>query len=150
VKRCDSTFLSLLCEAKMIGLTRFPNSQLGRMAVAGTAAGVGAWTAVKLAKAVNPAVRLPDPEFAGAVAIAAGLLPGLLAKNPIQQELIEATLTVALGTGGFAVVYAWEPKTPLQALVRDVLLSVGIGYAARLSLGQGRLPQVAAVALGPA
>lgn len=108
------------------------------------AASAGAWAVISAAKAVDPTLRLPAPEFAAAAAGLAALLPGLVMRNPTQAELIDAAATAVLGTAALSWIYAWEPRTPFQGFVRDTVLSIGIGYGARLAFGQGRIPTFSA------
>ena len=79
--------------------------------------------------------RLPHPIFAGVVgAIAAGL-PDLLepAILPGHRQFCHSAAFVALIASTLKDVYDWRPKTANQEFLRDVILSIGLGYLSHLT-----------------
>lgn len=105
-----------------------------RAAAHAAVAGASAFGMVTLIKHRHPDARLPDPIFAGVVAVFATALPDYLepATNPHHRQFFHsaafATALVAL----MKKLYDWVPATSGHALVRDILLSIGIGYLAHL------------------
>jgi len=97
-------------------------------------AGVSAFGTVAVLKHQYPAARLPDPAFAGIVAALASGLPDLLepATSPHHRQFCHSAAFAALVIAGMKKLYEWQPKTPGDALLRDVLLSIGFGYLAHL------------------
>lgn len=105
-----------------------------RAAAHAAIAGVSAFGVVAVAKHAYPEARLPDPIFAGLVAAFAASIPDFLepATNPHHRQFCHSAAFAALLVAGMKKLYAWEPKTPAEALLRDVLLSIGFGYLAHL------------------
>ena len=96
--------------------------------------GVSAFAIVSLIKHRYPAARLPHPAFAALVAALASGLPDVLepATSPHHRQFCHGAAFAALVTSGMKKLYDWVPATPGEALVRDVLLGVGLGYMAHL------------------
>src|SRR5205823_3323842 len=96
--------------------------------------GVSAMTAMIAIKARFPDARLPHPVFAGVVgAIAAGL-PDLLepAITPRHRQVCHSVAFASVVAVALKTTYNWEPETEGQKLLRDVLLSIGVGYLGHL------------------
>jgi membrane-bound metal-dependent hydrolase YbcI (DUF457 family) len=96
--------------------------------------GVSAFAMVALIKQQNPAARLPHPAFAALVAALASGLPDVLepATSPHHRQFCHSAAFAALVSLGMKKLYDWVPATSDEALIRDVLLSVGFGYMAHL------------------
>src|SRR5258706_5317166 len=92
-------------------------------------AGVTAFSGVALIKHRYPDARLPDPLFAGIVAAFAAGLPDLLepATTPRHRQFCHSVAFASLMTVGLKALYEWDPTTDGEALIRDILLSIGIG-----------------------
>jgi inner membrane protein len=105
-----------------------------RAAAHAAISGVSAFSMVALIKNQNPAARLPHPGFAALVAALASGLPDVLepANSPHHRQFCHRAAFAALVTSGMKKLYDWVPATPGEALVRDVLLSIGFGYMAHL------------------
>ncbi len=105
-----------------------------RAAAHAAISGATAFAMVSLIKHQNPAARLPHPGFAALVAVLASGLPDVLepAHSPHHRQFCHSAAFAALVTTGLKKLYDWVPATPGEALMRDVLLSVGLGYMAHL------------------
>lgn len=105
-----------------------------RAAAHAAVAGITAFGTVALVKHVHPLARLPDPVFAGFVAALAAGIPDYLepATTPHHRQFCHSAAFSAVLIVGMKKLYAWEPKAPGEALLRDVLLSIGFGYLAHL------------------
>jgi inner membrane protein len=97
-------------------------------------AGVSAFGGIALLKRQYPDARLPDPIFAGFVAALAAGLPDYLepATTPHHRQFCHSVAFAGLLIAGIKKLYAWQPMSPGEALLRDILLSVGIGYLTHL------------------
>lgn len=96
--------------------------------------GISAMAAVIAIKARFPDARLPHPAFAGVVgAIAAGL-PDLLepAITPRHRQICHSVAFASLVAVTLKTTYDWNPETEGQKFLRDVLLSIGMGYLSHL------------------
>jgi inner membrane protein len=96
--------------------------------------GASTFAMVSLIKHQNPAARLPHPCFAALVAALASGLPDVLepATSPHHRQFCHSAAFAALVTSGMKKLYDWVPVTPAEALMRDALLGVGLGYLAHL------------------
>jgi membrane-bound metal-dependent hydrolase YbcI (DUF457 family) len=105
-----------------------------RAAAHAAISGVSAFAIVSLIRHQNPAARLPHPGFAALVAVLASRLPDVLepANNPHHRQFCHSAAFAGLVTSGMTKLYDWVPATPGEALMRDVLLSVGFGYMVHL------------------
>lgn len=105
-----------------------------RAAAHAAISGASAFAMVSLIKHQNPAARLPHPGFAALVAALASGLPDVLepATSPHHRQFCHSAAFAALVISGMKKLYDWVPATPGEALVRDVLLSIGFGYMAHL------------------
>lgn len=105
-----------------------------RAAAHAAISGASAFAVVSMLRHRHPAARLPDPVFAAVVAALASGLPDLLepARNPRHRQFCHSAAFAALVASGMKRLYGSMPATPGEALLRDVLLSVGVGYLAHL------------------
>lgn len=90
----------------------------------------GAATLTAAIKARNPDARLPHPAFAAVVAALASKLPDVLepADHPHHRQFFHSLAFASAAGLAWKHVYGWVPETPAENFLRDVLLSVGLGY----------------------
>jgi membrane-bound metal-dependent hydrolase YbcI (DUF457 family) len=90
--------------------------------------------AVIAIKARFPDARLPHPVFAGVVGAFAAGLPDLLepAITPRHRQICHSVAFASLMVVTLKAIYDWNPQTEGQKLLRDVLLSIGVGYLSHL------------------
>jgi inner membrane protein len=105
-----------------------------RAAAHAVIAGASAFGTVTVIKHYHPAARVPNPAFAGVVAALAAGIPDYLepATNPHHRQFCHSAAFATLLAAGMKRLYEWVPATPGEALLRDVLLSIGFGYLAHL------------------
>lgn len=98
--------------------------------------GGAASAAVVLAiKAHYPHARLPHPAFAGVVGAIAACLPDFLepATHPGHRQLCHSVAFAAFIVVTQKAVYEWRPETRTQEVLRDLILSIGLGYLSHLA-----------------
>lgn len=105
-----------------------------RAAAHAVISGGSAFAVVALLKHRHPAARLPHPGFAALVAAVASGIPDVLepANSPYHRQFCHSAAFAALVASGMKKLYDWMPSTPGDALLRDVLLSIGFGYMTHL------------------
>jgi inner membrane protein len=105
-----------------------------RAAAHAAISGVSAFATVTILTKCYPEVRLPHPVFAAVVAALASGLPDVLepANTPHHRQFCHSALFAGAMAAGMKRLYEWMPTTSNEALVRDVLLSIGFGYMAHL------------------
>jgi membrane-bound metal-dependent hydrolase YbcI (DUF457 family) len=104
-------------------------------AFAHAAIGAASSAAIVLAIKVHyPDARLPHPVFAGVVGAFAAGLPDVLepATYPGHRQVCHSVAFAVLMAAALKVVYEWMPETEGQEILRDVLLSIGLGYLSHL------------------
>lgn len=97
-------------------------------------AGISAFGAVAVIKFQYPSARVPDPVFAGIVAALAAGIPDYLepATSPHHRQFCHSAVFATALVAVMKNLYEWIPETAGEAILRDILLSIGFGYLAHL------------------
>lgn len=78
-----------------------------------------------------------NPAIAIAVGVFSGKLPDILEpalKNPHHRQFFHSIAVLGLVGYGVKKAYEWEPKDPLESVMRSVALCAGVGYLSHLIL----------------